>query len=143
MDIIEGQQTVSSDWPGQTKKSVARLAVWTFLWVLTVALSAFGPELIWAENDLINLMVILINVGVGIGMIIANIRHIKIQDEMMQRVQLEAMGISLGVAVVGGIAYSMLDATNVIPMDAEIGFLVMVIGISYLMALFINLRRYK
>ncbi|WP_340104215.1 hypothetical protein [Rhodohalobacter sp. 8-1] len=125
------------------QNSATRLAEWTFLWVLTVAVPAFGPEIIWGKNDLINLMAILISVGVGIGMIIANIRHIKRQDEMMQKVQLEAMGISLGVAVVGGIAYSMLDATTMIPMDAEISFLVMLIGISYLVALFTNLRRYK
>jgi hypothetical protein len=61
--------------------------------VLTVAVPAFGPELFWGENNLINLLVILLNVGVGIGMIGANIQHLKVQDEMMQKVQLEAMGI--------------------------------------------------
>lgn len=116
--------------------------MWTVLWVVTVAIPAFGP-LIWGENNLINLLAILLNIGVGIGMIIANIQHIKLQDEMMQKVQLEAMGISLGVAVVGGIAYSMLDATNVIPFDAEIGRLVGLIGITYLITLFVNMRRYK
>ncbi|MDZ7718835.1 MAG: hypothetical protein U5K72_08475 [Balneolaceae bacterium] len=140
---MENQKVKSSDWSSQIKKSTARLATWTILWVVTVAIPAFGPELFWGENNLINVMAILLNIGVGIGMIIANIRHIKLQDEMMQKVQLEAMGISLGVAVVGGIAYSMLDATNVIPFDAEIGFLVMLIGFTYLILLFINMRRYK
>lgn len=140
---MENQKVTSSDWSRQTRKSTARLATWTILWVLTVAIPAFGPELFWGENNLINLLVILLNVGVGIGMIIANIHHIKIQDEMMQKVQLEAMGISLGVAVVGGIAYSMLDATNVIPFDAEIGGLVALIGVTYLISVFVNIRRYK
>lgn len=143
MDNSVNQNTTETNWSKQTSRSTVRLATWTILWVVTVAVPAFGPELFWGENDLINLLVILLNVGVGAGMIIANIRHIKMQDEMMQKVQLEAMGISLGVAVVGGIAYSMLDATNVIPMDAEIGFLVMLIGFTYLIALFTNLRRYK
>lgn len=143
MDKTENKKTIETDWSKRTRKSTARLATWTILWVVTVAVPAFGPALFWGENTLINLLVILLNVGVGVGMIIANIRHIKMQDEMMQKVQLEAMGISLGVAVVGGIAYSMLDATNVIPMDAEIGFLVMLIGFTYLIALFTNLRRYK
>ena len=62
---------------------------------------------------------------------------------MMQKVQLEAMGISLGVAIVGGIAYSMMDVTNVIPFDAEIGGLVGLIGITYLVSVFINMKRYK
>jgi len=131
------------DWPGQTKETTIRLAKWTILWVLTVAIPAFGPTLLWGENLLINSLAILLNIGVGIGMIMANIDHLKKQDEMMQKVQLEAMGFSLGVAIVGGIAFSMLDATNVIPFDAEIGGIVALIGLTYLIAVFVNIRRYK
>ncbi|MEX1013610.1 MAG: hypothetical protein WDZ80_00430 [Candidatus Paceibacterota bacterium] len=137
------QNTDSMDWSGQTKKTTIRLATWTVLWVLTVAIPAFGPTLFWGENHLINSLLIVLNVGVGIGMIIANIQHLKKQDEMMQKVQLEAMGISLGVAIVGGIALTMLDTTNVIPFDAEISILVIIISISYLISVFINLRWYK
>jgi len=131
------------DWPGQTKEATIRLAKWTILWVITVAIPAFGPTLLWGENLLINSLAILLNIGVGIGMIMANIDHLKKQDEMMQKVQLEAMGFSLGVAIVGGIAFSMLDATNVIPFDAEIGGIVALIGLTYLIAVFVNIRRYK
>lgn len=140
---MKEQKIESNNWQGKTRKSTIRLAKWTILWLLSVAIPAFGPTLFWGENNLINVLVILLNIGIGIGMIMANIQHIKLQDEMMQKVQLEAMGISLGVAIVGGIAYSMLDATNVIPFDAEIGGLVGLIGVTYLISLFINLRRYK
>jgi hypothetical protein len=139
---MKNQKTKSSDWSKETKRSVSHLGIWTFLWLITVAIPAFGP-LLWGENNLINLPLIFINVGVGIGMIIANIKHLKTQDELMQKIQLEAMAISLGVAVVGGIAYSMLDTTNVIPFDAEISGLVGLIGITYLITVFINMRRYK
>lgn len=137
------QKTEPNDWPGQTKESTIRLAKWTILWMLTLAIPAFGPALFWEENHLINSLAILFNLGIGIGMIMATINHLKKQDEMMQKVQLEAMGISLGVAVVGGIAFSMLDTTNVIPFDAEISYLVMIIAITYLVSVFINLRRYN
>lgn|SRR5690625_3550206 len=131
------------DWPEQTKISTIRLAKWTILWVLTVAIPALGPALFWGENHLISTLAILLNIGVGIGVIMAMINHLKKQDEMMQKVQLEAMGISLGVAIVGGITFSMLDTTNVITFDAEISYLVMIIAITYLVSVFINLRRYK
>jgi len=137
------QKNDSIDWPGQTKESTIRLAKWTILWVLTVAIPVFGPALFWGENHLISFLAILLNVGVGIGVIMAMINHLKKQDEMMQKVQLEAMGISLGVAIVGGIAFSMLDKTNVIPFNAEISYLVMIIAFTYLVSVFINLRRYK
>jgi len=133
----------SGEWQKRTRVKTVQLAIWTGFWVVTVAAAAFGPELLWGENNLINIPVILLNLGIGIGMIIANIKHLKNLDELMQKVQLEAMGISLGVAIVGGISYSMLDATNVIPFDAEIGGLVMLIGITYLISIFVNIRRYK
>ncbi len=133
----------TTDWSKRTKQTTARLATWTICWVITVAIPAFGPVLFWGENDLINGLAILLNIGVGIGMIVANIQHLKVQDEMMQKVQLEAMGISLGVAVVGGIAFSMMDVTNLIAFDAEIAGLVALIGLSYLISLYINIRRYR
>jgi hypothetical protein len=47
------------------------------------------------------------------------------------------------VAIVGGIAYSMMDATNLIPYDAEIGGLVALIGLTYLISVYVNIWRYK
>jgi xanthosine utilization system XapX-like protein len=44
--------------------------------------------------------------------------------------------------VVVGITYSLLDITNLIPMDAEIGILVGFMGITYLIALLVNRKRY-
>ena len=127
----------------RTGKQTVFLAIWTAMWVLSTALAAFGHKLFWGSNDLMNVIVILLNFGIGIGMIMANIRYLRKMDEMLQKVHLEAMGISLGLAVVGGISYSLLDATNVIPFDAEISGVVALIGLSYFISLLINLRRYK
>lgn len=119
-----------------------QLAIRSGLWVVMFAVAAFGPKLIWEENNIINIPVILLNLGTGIGMIIAYVKHLKNLDELMQKVQLEALGIALGVAIVGGISFVLLDATNVIPFD-EIGGVVLLIGISYLISVFVNIRRYK
>lgn len=133
----------SGEWEKKTRVKTIQLAIWAGLWVVTFAVAAFGPELLWGENNLINIPVILLNLGTGIGMIFANIKHLENLDELMQKVQLEAMGISLGVAIVGGISFVLLDATNVILFDAEIGGLVLLISISYLISVFVNIRRYK
>lgn len=111
------------------------LMTWTAAWVLTVAISKFGviPFTLFA---------FLLNVGVGMGMIWANIRFLNGQDELMRKVQLEAMGISLGVSVVGGIALSLSNSANLIPFDAQISHLVLLIGLTYIVSLVINMRRY-
>jgi hypothetical protein len=140
---MNNSKRTSDDWEKRTRNKTVILAIWTSLWVLTVALAAFGHELFWGSNGLINVVVIILNFGIGIGMIIANIKHLREMDEMLQKVHLEAMGISLGLAVVGGISYSMLDATNVIPFDAEIAGVIVIISLSYIISLLINLRSYK
>ena len=53
------------------------------------------------------------------------------------------MGIALGVGVVGGLSYSLLDQSNVITQDAEIGFLVMLISLTYMIGTLIGQKRYK
>lgn len=62
---------------------------------------------------------------------------------MQRKVNMEAMAFALGVGVVGGVSYSMLDSANVISFNAEIGHLIMLMGITYLIAFIVGSIRYK
>ena len=126
----------------QTRRNTVRLAWWTLAWLVTMALAVFGPKFLWDYRLPLTVSVIALNLVAGAGMIIANIRHLKGLDELQQKIHLEAMGLALGVAVVFGLAYSTLDITNVIPFDAEIGNLVIVIALTYLAGLFFGQRKY-
>jgi ABC-type transporter Mla maintaining outer membrane lipid asymmetry permease subunit MlaE len=106
-----------------------------------MAAAVFGPEFIWSSDKLLAALAIHLNVGAGIGMIVSYVRHLEAIDEMMRRIQLEAMAISLGVGIVGGITYSLLDTTNLIAFDAEIGHLVALFGLTYLAAILVGLKR--
>lgn len=125
------------------KKGLQRLALWTGLWVLSLALVVFGAEFLWDYNTSFSIMAILLNVVIGILMILANINYVKSLDDLQKLISLQAMSVALGIAVVGGLAYSALDMTNVIPFDAEISHLVMLIGVSYLVSIIIANYRYK
>ncbi|RZS93946.1 hypothetical protein [Aquimarina brevivitae] len=124
------------------KKSTKRLMLWTLLWVVSLSVSTFGPKFIWNENTTISLIAIIINTGLGAGMIWANVKHFTVLDELQKKIQLDAMGIALGIGIVGGLSYSTLDIANVITKDAEIGFLVMLISVSYIIATIIGKKRY-
>jgi len=126
----------------QIKKATKNLALWTVLWVLSLALATFGPILLWKDNTLLSIIVIAVNAIFGAGMIWANIKHLSVLDELQKKIQLEAMGIALGAGIVGGLSYSVMDIANVISSDAEIGFLVMLISVSYMIALAIGKNRY-
>ncbi len=126
-----------------TKKYTLRLAIWTLLWVFSLALVIFGSKFLWDFNVTISVILILVNLLIGVGMIIANIRLLQQMDELQRKIQLDAMGITLGVALIAGIGYSALEITNIIPFDAEIPHLVFLLGFTYLAAILIGNARYK
>ena len=126
----------------QMKKAIINLALWTTFWLLTLALATFGPKFIWEGNTTWSIIAIAINTLIGAGLIRAHIKHLSALDELQKKIQLDAMGIALGVGIVGGLRYSVMDIANVIAGDAEIAFLVMLISISYMIALAVGKKRY-
>lgn len=134
---------VKEQWKKENMKNTKVLAVWTGAWLMTMALSVFGPKFIWDQQTGMSLGVILINTIVGIGMIFANKRQIMGLDELQRKITMEAMAVTLGVGVVVGLSYSALDIANVISYDAEISHLVMLIGLTYIGSVFYGKLRYK
>ena len=65
-------------------------------------------------------------------MIRANVSLFATYDELQKEIHLKATGITLGLSLVLGISYSLLDTSNVMAGDAEIGVLVGLMGIIYL-----------
>ncbi len=126
----------------ERKKRTLQLALWTWTWVATMALATFGPIYIWEENKNLTLIAILVNLINGGLMVIANVKLFRHYDELEQKIHAEAMGLTLGATVVVGLSYSLVDQTNLIHSDAEIGILVMFIGLTYLISLLINRKKY-
>ena len=125
------------------KRNNINLAIWTAAWLITMALVSFGHKYLWDYDSTLSLIFIGMNVLIGIGMIISNIRYINGLDEMQRKIHLEAIGVSLGVTIVAGLGYSMLDLTNIISYNAEISHLVILTALSYMAGILINNLRYK
>ena len=136
-------KTDSSNWAARSKKNTMRLGYWTGTWLVTMAAATFGPLIVWPSNQLLTILAILLNLGAGFGMIVANKLHLQGLDEMHQKIQLEAMALSLGVGLVVGLGYSMMDVTNLITFDAEISHLVILVGLTYGAGVFVGLRKYR
>jgi len=136
-------KTGADNWATSTAKNTVRLGYWTGAWLLTMAVATFGPILIWNFNKFLTILFVLINLGIGFGMIVANKRHLQGLDEMHQKIQLEAMALSLGVGLVIGLSYSTLDITNFIAFDAEISHLVIVMGLTYGAGVAAGIKRYR
>lgn len=133
----------NQDWNTRVKKNTKYLGLWTMAWVLSMAIATFGPKFIWESETVLTVAGIILNALLGVGMILANIRHLNSLDDLQKKIQLEGMAIALGVGIVGGLSYSLLDTTNIITQDAEISYLVILISLTYLVSVFIGQKRYK
>ncbi len=136
-------KTDSNDWNARSRKNTIRLGYWTGAWLVTMAVAVFGPRLAWQSNELLTILAIAINLGIGFGMILANKHSLRGLDELQQKIQLEAMALSLGVGLVVGLSYSTMDVTNLIAFDAEISHLVILVGLTYGVGVFAGLRKYQ
>lgn len=132
-----------SSFKQRNKSNIVKLKFWTAMWVLTMALTNFGPWLLWDYNLTFSALAVILNLALGVKMVLANINHLKGLDEMQQRIQLNAMGITLALSLIVGLAYSNLDVLNLISYHAEISHLVIFMGLTYLIATFIGQSKYQ
>jgi hypothetical protein len=125
------------------RQQVRKLAFWTLLWVLTEALVVFGHLGLWGGLGWLTALLLGVNILMGLAMVFAYRDLMNLLDELERKIQLESMGITLGLTLVAGVGYSVLDITNLIPWDAEIGNLVFFMAICYIASILINTRRYS
>ena len=140
---MNNPNTKPDSWAAKNTKNTLTIFYWTIAWVLTTALVTFGTEFIWQSDKLLTSLAILVNVVIGFGMILAVKRFLSGQDEMQQKIQLDAMALSLGVGLVVGLGYSSMDQTNLIPFDAEISHLIILMSLTYIVGIFAGLRKYR
>lgn len=127
----------------ERKKNLYQLAAWTWSWVATLAIATYGPKYIWDDHYFLTVFAVLVNFANGILMIIANRNLFNNFDELESKIHLESLALTLGLAVVVGLSYSLLDNTNSINSTAEISNLVLFIGVTYLVCVTVNTRRYS
>ena len=60
-------------------------------------------------------------------MILTNKRYLNGLDELMRKIQLEAMAISLGVGLVCGLSYELLEDIKLITFEPEVSHLIILI----------------
>ena len=127
----------------RNKASTKTLFLSTLGWLLSLALLAFGPKLLWDFNVTISLAVIAVNLVFGYCMIITNKKYLDGLDELQRQLHLNAMAISLGVSVVFGAIYGLLEPARLLDATPSPSNILIVMSISYFISLVINFRKYQ
>jgi len=138
---IDTRQT--GDWKTTQARNTAHLGFWTLAWVVTFFFAAFGPKLVWDYQTALTMLAVLVNLGVGIGMILANGRHLRGLDELHQKVFLDAGALTLGVGLVCGLSYELLEDVRLISFEPEISHLVVLMTLTFLVGMVLGFRKYR
>ncbi len=136
-------KTDSNGWAASTAKNTVRLGYWTVAWVVTMAVAAFGPKLIWNFDTVPTILAVLINLGVGFGLIVANNRHLQGMDEMQQKIFLDAGALTLGVGLVCGLSYELLEDIKLIPFEPEISHLIILMCLTFVAGMIAGHKKYR
>ena len=132
-----------SGYRSRLRANLRRLAWWNVAWVAATALMAFGPKFIWNRALVFTLMAVGLNVAVGVGMILANKKYVMELDELQQKVYLNALGITVGVGLITGIPFSVMNSYHVIPFKADIAHLVMLMSVTFVVSIVYGNWRYR
>jgi hypothetical protein len=136
-------KTPENGYQSRILKRTIRLACWGGAWLAATALMKFGPKFLWNKALVFTLLAVGLDVAVGVGMILANKTYLAELDELQQKVYLNALGITVGVALIAGVPYSVMDYYHVIPFHAEIWHLLMLMSLTFSVSLLYGTWRYR
>jgi hypothetical protein len=137
------QKRLENGYQSRTRKNVIRLFRWNGAWAAATALMALGPKFLWNKALLFTLLAVGLDVAVGVGMILANKNYLAELDELQRKVQLNSMGITLGVGLIAGVPISVLDAYHVLPFHADIAYLLILMSLTFGVSNLYGTRRYR
>lgn len=136
-------QVNENDYSNRNCRNTQHLRNWTIAWVISMAIAAFAPKYIWNFNTLLSFIAIVTNIAVGFGMLLANRKYLQGLDEMQRKILFDAMALSLGVGLVLGSSYELLEDIKLIPFQPEISHLVIIMCLTYVIGVALGHRKYQ
>ena len=124
-------------------KATGQLILWTLAWTATLALAKFGPIHLWDSQPVASWAAVALNLAVGIGWIVSHARYLRGIDELQRKINQDALAVTLGVGWVGGFAYVVADAADLITYDADIGVFAALLAVVYMIATVGGQLRYR
>jgi hypothetical protein len=140
MNDINHSETITTK---HNNTGTRRLGIWTFAWLTSTALLRFGAEYIWDYQAAYSIYALLLHLTMAVAMIVANVKYLSNLDELQRKITMDAMGITLGIGLIAGIAYEQLEDIKLISYEPEISHLIMLMAVTYIISILIGNRKYR
>ena len=130
-------------WAVSNQRNSTQLLYWSTAWVVSMALAAFGPKVIWDFDTFFTISSVIASLVVGFGMILATKKYVSGLDEMHQKIFRDAATLTLGVGLVCGNSYELLEDIRLISFEPEISHLIILMCLTFLTAMTSGHRKYR
>lgn len=118
------------------------VVAWIFIWMASLTVSDKAALYGWWSEEWITVLSIGVNIGLGFCVIRAYMSMLHRMDDLQRKIQLEALGLALGVSLVGACAYSLLVTWGYI-VDEEVSDIFALMCVSYAAASLYGVWKYR
>ena len=103
----------------------------------------FGAVYIWNYQPAYPITALTTHLALGVAMIMVNVKYLANLDELQRKITMDAMGITLGIGLIAGIAYEQLEEIKLITCETEINHLIMLMAITDISSILVGNRNYQ
>ena len=120
-----------------------RMATWTLAWSLAWVIATYGIKNDWFANDGLVIAIVAVVLIIGAGVFRAYRRYLRDADELLRKIELDALAAALGVGMIGGVGYWLLQLAEIVQYkDAFIVLFLLVCGV-YSASILLGHRRFS
>jgi len=123
------------------QKNQRHIILWSLAWILPFLGVNLAIENDWIRSDALVVAAIIGVTLLGMGVLLAYRRFLRNADELMRKIQLDALALTVGVGVVSGFSYTLLESAGIVA-EAEAMTLVMVMVVTYITSVVVGQRRF-
>jgi hypothetical protein len=123
-------------------RNVIPIAVWTAIWLATLALVRFGADL-WGSQPAMSWIALALNIAVGIGLIVVHARYLRRVDDLQRKILIDAMAVALGVGIVGAFGYGAASHAGLVADDLNMAWIGTLMCMVYAVASVAGTVRYR
>lgn len=120
-----------------------RVRLWSLVWMSSWVAVTLALTSGWLAPGAPGIVAAVVSSSLGIGTALAYWRFLREADEVLRRIELEALALAFGVGVVGGLAYWLLERSGAVPLaKADLLYVLAGTCLTYSAGVFLGRRRY-
>lgn len=123
------------------RRNERRVILWTAAWMGTWLAINGAIRSEWLGSTGAAVGATLVFTALGLGVATSYRRFLRDADELLRKIELEALALAVGVGLVGGFTYWTLARAGVIP-DADVLVVLVLMMVTHALAVFVGRRRY-